>query len=152
MKLVEIFNQPMNITVIKQTEDVFLTEFKTSTGQLYEVCCEMELGVEPPTWYISFSSIQYIHSDRLYHTHITNQGNAFEVFTGVKQSIDMFLQKYEANVLMFTAENSEPSRISLYKRLIKLLASGWHTEAVPHKSQHFDYTAFKLVKNSNASQ
>ena len=58
---------------------------------------------------------------------ITGTGDAPTVFAAVMAIVNEFLEKYQPDVLAFSAE--EPERFRLYSRLLNMLGrQGWETE------------------------
>lgn len=63
---------------------------------------------------------------------ITGTGDAFKVFSVVKQCVERFLSKYTTvDKLYFVADNDEPSRVRLYKRFIETFkVPGWTASSI----------------------
>lgn len=70
-------------------------------------------------WEIKFELIDPISGKKLQN--LTGTGDAMQVFSTVIKGIKFFLDKYKPDAFVLTASDREPSRISLYKRLLSML-------------------------------
>ena len=52
----------------------------------------------------------------------TGEGDAFKIFATVAQMIEEFVKDYRPDVITFTANDGEPARKSLFKRMLPKLA------------------------------
>lgn len=89
--------------------------FVTDTGVKYKVYLQGKDMVE-----VAFSAIlpgeeENFRPDK---TTLTGTGDSRKVFGTVVKIVKEYLDTHKPNALYFTAENSEPSRIKLYNRLI----------------------------------
>ncbi|WP_230685877.1 hypothetical protein, partial [Streptococcus pneumoniae] len=57
---------------------------------------------------------------------ITNSGNEFKVFATIVAFLKHAIEKYNVKIFTFSAENNEPSRVSLYRKLAQRFSTqGW---------------------------
>lgn len=67
-------------------------------------------------WSVEFSISGGIDTSAISNRYgITGTGDAYEVFSSVIEALSEFTDRYNVDLFMFSA--SEPSRVSLYKRL-----------------------------------
>lgn len=109
LKVYENFRDNINI------ESESLDEFKTSfviDGDEYWFSASNEDKVFPEHirygWHLSFG---FGSGDSKYLP--TNKGNHFEVFSSVKKSLDLFMNKYSPNKISFISEGESKSNIYL---------------------------------------
>ena len=62
-------------------------------------------------------------------TEITGSGQSMAVFGTVVDIVRAFIADVDPDEMSFTAKNSEPSRVALYKRMMKMFPEDkWYTE------------------------
>jgi len=147
---------------------VFNIDDKDGVEQKYEVQFEemadeddltnMDTPFLPNTggvWELNFTSQVVGGRFNIKTNKITGSGNELLVFATVLDIIDKASQKHNINNITFGASNNEPSRVKLYKRLMKRLSKNWSIippAAVSAQYSHLadsKYQTWILIKKGN---
>lgn len=115
MKLNELLDTSVKIEVTKKEHNKFFTE-AVINGRI--ITFEAAYVSAKRAWYVEFHE-EYDHG-------LTKNGKEFEVFSMIKQSMEMWLKEYDIKDFHFGADKDEPSRATLYERLLKrFLGNDW---------------------------
>lgn len=106
-----------------QGEDVARFDLSDKTG--YTVTFEKQHGrVGMDNWSASFERYEIGANNRLSNSaKITGTGQSMSVFGTVVDIVKDFMKSKDPNQLMFTADKQEPSRVALYRRMVKMFPS-----------------------------
>ena len=85
----------------------------------------------PDWWYIDFS-------DGGKFT-LTGKGSEFKIMSMVKKCIELLIKAKHPKSIEFSAEKFEPSRVSLYGRMLKKFTPPNYTFAMNDKRDHTSY-------------
>lgn len=107
----EVFNKPGAYEITKSSENLFKAKFLVKDNN-YEVTAENH---DDEGWLFEFTLDG--------EAELTGTGNEFEVFATVKEVFTVFIKKMKPEKFTFGASEDEPSRVKLYKRMAKQIAS-----------------------------
>lgn len=148
MKLNEVFDKVLPWEWEKDDEN---TAVFTVDDAEYNV----EFGKDMvDSWVISFGrtelgSRRSISSAK---TNITGTGNQHAIFATVIDIIKNFIDEVNPDEMSFTAKKSEPSRIALYNRMMKMFPKDkWYTE-ITELTDSVYYTIMTREKWQHATQ
>lgn len=113
--VLESFDQPYDYEVVDSNDEEFLAKFKTDAGKSVVFA-----AAKAPIWIAYF----LVNGD----TDITGGGEQFRIFATVIKIFKDFVDRYNPEVVDFEARksqdgNSRNSRINLYTRMVKKLAT-----------------------------
>ena len=118
MKLLELFNRPLEWEIKTNTGSTTVLAFVTSGNNNYEVHIDHS---ERPNgeieWSIAFGQL----SGGSAVTDITSSGNEFEVFSTVLDILTYYIDEKDPDEIVFSGKGG--SRQKLYTALIKKLSS-----------------------------
>lgn len=131
MKLLELFTADSPVKTEVRSSKASYIEDITVGGKKYRFSAhiyslssarqaELKTNVHS-YWEISFSK----RSDKYSTFRITGTGDEFKVFEFVVQATKRFVKEHKPDVVVFAADTSDPSRVKLYRHLVKRLGSGY---------------------------
>ena len=129
MKLLEVFDKPLQWAWDERTPTKAIAEFNVSTGGEYVVRFRNTGGARTADakggrWDFWFSAYGDDAKEKGGSMEILNTGVGIEVFSTVRSILIAFLKEYDPELLIFTANTEEPSRVKLYNRFLKSFRAG----------------------------
>lgn len=127
MLLNELFDDTYPTTIQKKTERagaMWLATFSPSDGRTFHI----EVNpAEDDGAVIAFFEVK--DGDEVWAA--TGAGDAYRVFATVMDVMRKYAVENDPTFIGFSAENSEPVRVALYKRMVRTLCpKGYHLELV----------------------
>lgn len=141
MKLLELFQTTLPLTVIRDSATMFMASFNDPDGNEYrfEISQIMKIDeAHPDLWKVEFSTVAgEKRTDRL----IGGRKSLPILSTIINAIQDQVAKKNIPNVY-FEARTQEPSRVSLYRRIAQTFAkkNGWHYDETNVASGYYLFT------------
>lgn len=128
MLLQEVFNQPYKWEWRMNKDDVAKAAFYAADGTPYVFVAsildtELE-GVD--TWDIEFYRLEDGEYNQENRYDITDTGDQFKILSTITDITKSFVEQYQVRSMLFSAK--EPSRMKLYKRMVRTLLPNWIVE------------------------
>ena len=122
MLLNEVFDKKLPWEWIQQDQGEHIARFDLSDTSGYTVSFERQRGrLGVYNWSVSFERYEIGSNNRLSSSaKITGTGSQYAVFSTVVDIVKSFMGSEDPNQLMFTADKQEPSRVALYRRMVKM--------------------------------
>lgn len=118
--ILEVIDTQVPAKIVKQDQNQFVKQ-AIINNRTIEFRAKRDIG-PGNTWFISFKEPKegkFLNKGENPKDYLkTGKGGELAVFSFVKQSIDEFDNKYKPTSVGFTADKSESSRSSLYKRMV----------------------------------
>ena len=81
----------------------------------------------PPEFFTGIMILIRHEDDNQWTSTATNTGNEFQVFATVSAIMQEFIKQHKPEAISFSAHADEPTRVRLYKRFVRKLATiGYH--------------------------
>jgi hypothetical protein len=141
LKIFELFNSAGNIKVVEESQHVFATEMDLGDRKISFVADESVTFEDKTWWNVVFAEVDA--SGKSYF-HLTKNGHEFEIFSMVKQSMEMLIKKYKPDVIIFTAGKEDKSRASLYQRMLKKFLKGYSIESYDKNKYQIQFKLERL--------
>ncbi len=136
MKIFELFDKPKadvesrpfkgseEYSAVKQIGDVYIRFLarRESTPKSFAMAHGMTTNHE---WMVMFTAESGDESGGSTTYDLTGAGNEFKVFQFVMECFRSFIKEYDPEFISFESKVKEASRVSLYERMIKRLASDY---------------------------
>lgn len=121
--LQELFNSDVPFAVAADTDDLLTTK-ATINGRkiVFNARNEDIEGASLTYWYAEFFELGD-QNDKKYNT--TKGGKEFEVFSMIKKSMEILINKREPDIIFFSAAKEDRSRADVYEKLLKRYAKGY---------------------------
>ena len=150
MLLREVFDKSLPWEWIQQDPGEDIARFDLSDTSGYTVSFEKQHGrIGMDNWSVSFERYEIGKDNRSSSSaKITGTGSQYAVFSTVVEIVKSFMGSKDPNQLMFTADKNEPSRVALYRRMVKMFPSS--TYEVDQYSDKVD--EYFLVKKIEAQR
>lgn len=115
MKLMELMDDTYPYQFKNMHSEDYAGAFKTSSGEVVRVDMQLHSGLSASVYEINFT--------RKGEYHTTGGGDALKILATVLKIIQEFKNKVNPAFITFSADHSEESKVKLYKRMAKTLAS-----------------------------
>lgn len=147
MILRELFDR-QGVTQLDATDDEYHTEATIGPKHMIFSAERILSNREINAWEISFSEeiIDKLNNRKIYASVKTSTGHEFKVMSFVMNSLDTFMKKYQPESVQFDAIAVEPSRVSLYRKMIERYRRGYNVTEMPVSIREYDYIRFILTK------
>ena len=143
MLISEILSKTLPFTIDEKTKEFFSAEFE-SNNRTIKFRASLELNDdEQDFWEIEFAERV---RDREHHS-LSGSGGEFEVFATLKKIIETFIKEYKPKAVTFSADKTEPSRVSAYERMFTRFKVPGYTFAKDTDKSQTHYQHYKLTKN-----
>lgn len=131
-ELTELFNSKVNWKWTTQTDESYVGTF-----DINDITYDVEIGKYSETeWEVVFGADGEF---KLTGDLVDNPGAVLAMFSTIAEMVLVFMKKEHPLELVFSADNSEPSRVKLYQRMSKQLAqaTGYHLETYIKSGETF---------------
>lgn len=115
--ITELFDRPVSWRKIQELPHILKYAFNVD-GYLYQVYIEKIYADTPGTWNVNFALISHTGISAFKQTVMGNE-IAIPVFSTVIDILKNFIGEKHPTRIKFTASLDEPSRVSLYRKMIK---------------------------------
>jgi hypothetical protein len=142
MILLELFDDSYAFTTTKRSEAGFgewwHCDFKTHDHRAFTVAVSPVGGGE-----VKVAFFEEADGDLIMHT--SGLGDAYRVFATVLAVMGAYVEEHHPTKMIFDADNDEPSRVTLYRKIVlRKPPKGYHAE-VPVRGEGF--TQFTFTRN-----
>ena len=109
--ITELFDKPLKFEKTHEKEDEsYSYEFETPNGQSFEVDLHVDKN---GAWELGFDSDSSSETK-------SGKGEQFQVFSTVLKILDQFIANEMPDHVFIEAVKSEPSRVKLFRRMVKM--------------------------------
>jgi len=127
MLLIEVFNQHYKWKWKENNDKVVKAMFYTNDNTLYYfVAAIMNTDNDIPTWDVEFARMEEGKYNQINRYDITKTGDQYRILSTIIDITKQFIKEHNVVCMYLSAE--EPSRMKLYKRMVKTLLSNWITQ------------------------
>lgn len=141
MLLNELFKRPVKLHISTETEDVFITEAEINGRTIKVHAHQPAPSASWVFWFEEEGEDEHGMPTRTLNQ--TGSGGELDVFALVKQTMEMFVKKYDPKAVIFEAtKQGGDDRSNLYRKFLAKYAKNYDV----HETKRDGNTVFKLEK------
>lgn len=141
MLIFEILDKSVPFNIEEKTDSFFSADFEVNGRTISFVASREDYSAR--SWEIEFSEYQRGNNQHL----LTGSGGEFVVFATLKKIIEKFVKECSPKEITFSADKTEPSRVSAYERMFSKFKVPGYTFAKDTDKSQTHYQHYKLTKN-----
>lgn len=125
MLLNELFDQPYKWEWRENNDEVVKAVFYTDDNTLYYFVAAL-MDNDIPTWDVEFARMEEGKYNQINRYDITKTGDQYKILSTIIDITKQFIKEHNVSCMYLSA--AEPSRMKLYKKMVKTLLPTWSTQ------------------------
>lgn len=140
--LFEVFDSDVPGKIIRASNESFITKATIGSREI-----KFTGAGNDGNWEVDFTE----HSpDRGSTFRKSGSGNELQVFSFVLESLKLLIAKYSPDSVLFTSDESDGNRTSLYARMSRKITIPGYEMQIEHRPGN--YTVFRIVRKTTDSK